>query len=69
MKLGSEDKLGGALAGIFLFLYCLGQNSAAEENVDTSRFWVIFENSQNCRQIIGTHRRSIFHAPKFSQMP
>ena len=24
----------------------LGQNSAAEKNVDASRFWVIFENSQ-----------------------
>ena len=36
---------------------------------DTSRFWAIFENSQNCKQIIGVSRRSIFHAPKSSQMP
>ena len=60
---------GGALAGKYNLLYCLGQDPAAERNVDTSRFWVIFENSQDCRQIIGLSRRSIFHAPKFSQMP
>ena len=30
--------------------------------------WVIFENSQNCRQIIGMPRRSIFHAANYSQM-
>ena len=23
------------------------------KNVDTCRFWVVFENPQNCRQIIG----------------
>ena len=45
------------------------QNPAAEKNVDTSRFWIIFENSQNSKQIIGTLRRSIFHAAKSSQMP
>ena len=45
------------------------QDLDAEKNVDTSRFWVIFENAQNCMQIIGTSRRSIFHAPKSSQMP
>ena len=47
----------------------MGQNPAAEKNVDTSRFWVISENSKQCRQIIGTSRRSIFHAPESSQMP
>ena len=63
------SKLGGALAGKYNLLYCLGQNPAAAKNIDTSRFWVIFENSQKCRQIIGAHRRSIFHAAKSSQMP
>ena len=52
-----------------IFYTVLGQNPAAGKNVDTSRFWVIFENSQNCMQIIGMPRRSIFHAPKSSQMP
>ena len=61
--------LGGALAGKYNFLYCLGQNPAAEKNVGTSRFWVTFENSQNCRQIMGMCRRNIFHAPKSSQIP
>ena len=61
-------QLGGALAGLF-FLYGLGQNPAAGKNVDTSRFWIICEDSQNCRQIIGTPPRNIFHAPKSSQMP
>ena len=60
--------LGGALADQLNFLYSLGQNSAAEKNDDTSQFWIIFENSQNCRQIIGTPRRSIFLAAKSSQM-
>ena len=60
--------LGGALAGKWNLIYTLGQNPAAEKNVDTSRFWVIFENSPNCGQIICTSCRSIFHAPKSSQM-
>ena len=53
-----------------LLLYCLGQNPAAEKNVDASWFWDIFWKCQKkCRQIIGTSRRSIFHAPRSSQMP
>ena len=36
--------------------------------VYTSRFSLIFENSQNCRQITATPRRSIFHAAKSLQM-
>ena len=28
-----------------------------------------FWEFQNCKQIIGTHHRSMFHAPKSSQMP
>jgi hypothetical protein len=35
----------------------------------TSRFSVIFQNSQNCKQITATPRRSIFHAAKSVQMP
>jgi hypothetical protein len=35
----------------------------------TSRFGLIFESCQNCRQIIGTPCRSIFHAARSSQMP
>ena len=61
-------ELGGALAGQKNLLYGLGQNSVAGNNVDTSRFWIIFEKIQNCRQIIGLSRRSIFNAPKSSQM-
>ena len=38
-----------ALTGNMFFNAVWGQNSAAEKNVDTSRFWVIFENSQNYR--------------------
>ena len=49
-------------------VYCLGQTPAAEKNVDASRFWVIFQNCQNCTQIVGMSRRSIFHAPKSPQM-
>ena len=30
------------------YIYGLGQNSVAGKKVDTSRFWSIFENSQNC---------------------
>ena len=37
--------------------------------VYTSRFWVIFGNCQNCKQIIGTPSGSIFHAAKSSQIP
>ena len=44
------------------------QIQALERIVYTSRFWVYFENPQNCKQIIGTPRRSIFHAAKSSQM-
>ncbi len=40
-----------------------------EKIVYTSRFSVIFQNSQNCRQITATPRRSIFHAAKSLQMP
>ena len=39
-----------------------------ERIVYTSRLWVIFEHSQNFRQIIGTPRRSIVHAAKSSRM-
>jgi hypothetical protein len=39
-----------------------------ERIVYTSRFSVIFQNSQNCRQITATHRRSVFHAAKCLQM-
>ena len=63
------DLLGGALAGKYFCLYCSGQNSAAEKHVDTSRLWDIFENSHNCRQMIGMSRSRIFHAPESSQMP
>ena len=66
---GQDDWLGGALASKQNIWYCLGQSSAAEKLVDASRLWVIFENSENFRQIISTHRRSMFHAAKFSQMP
>ena len=51
--------LGGALAGKYFFVYGLGQDPVAGKNVDTSRFWIIFENSQDCMQIIGMSRRSI----------
>ena len=40
-----------------------------EKIVYTSRFSVNFQNSQNCRQITATPRRSIFHAAKSLQMP
>ena len=38
-------------------------------NAYTSRFRSIFENSLNCKQIIGTHRRSTSHAARSSPMP
>ena len=47
----------------------MGHNPATGQNVATPRLWVIFGNSQKRRQIIGTHRRSILHAPRSSQMP
>ena len=40
-----------------------------ERIVYTSRFSVIFDNSQICRQMTATPRRSIFHAAKSPQMP
>ena len=49
--------LGGALAGKRNLLYGLGPNPVAGERfVYTSRFPVIFPNSQNCRQITATPR-------------
>ena len=45
------------------------KNRSLEKIVYTSRFSDIFQNSQNCRQITATPRRSIFHAAKFLQMP
>ena len=50
-----------------IFYAVWGPNPAAERNVDTSRFWIIFENFQNRRQIIGTPHRSIFHARQILQ--
>ena len=52
---------------IFL-LYRLGQNPVAEKMLTLLEFGYFFQKSQNCRQIIGTPRRSIFHAPKSSQL-
>ena len=46
-----------------------GSTFSCWKNADTSRFWVIFENTKNYTQIIGTTRRSILHAPTSSQMP
>ena len=61
-------QLGRALAGI-IFLYTVRVKiQLLERIVHTPRCWVMFENSQNCGQIIGTSHGSIFHAAKSPQM-
>jgi hypothetical protein len=46
-----------------------GKIQPLERNVYTSRCWVIFASSQDCRKSSGTHRKSILHAAKSFQMP
>ena len=53
----------------FINFMVFGQNSAAGKMMTLLDFEFFFEKSKNSRQIIGTHRRSISHAPKSSQMP
>ena len=60
-----NTKLGGALAVKQIWI----QIQPLETTDHASRFWFIFENSQNCRQSIGALHRSIFHAVKSSRMP
>jgi hypothetical protein len=69
LKSGGTAFLGGALAGQKILYTVWGQIQWLEKVVYTSRFSVIFQNFQNCRQITATPRRSIFHAAKSSQMP
>ena len=45
------------------------ENPAADKNVATSRFWIIFKKIKKCWQIIGTRCRSLFHEPKSFQIP
>ena len=57
--------LGGPLAGKQNLLYCLGPGSSG---LYTSRFWIIFEDSQNCKQITATPCRSTVRAEQSSQL-
>ena len=63
-----HQQLGGALAGKTNLLYGLGQNSIAGKMLTLLDFGT-YKKKLNCRQMIDTSRRSIFHAPKSSQMP
>ena len=65
----TSNRLDGALAGKKICYTVWVQIQWLEKIVYTSRFSVIFQNSQNCRQITATPRRSIFHAAKSLQMP
>ena len=55
-------------AELWLVTKKMVQIQPLERIVYTSRLGVIFENSKNCRHIISTSCRSIFHAPKSSPM-
>jgi hypothetical protein len=66
---GISAHMGGALAGKKICYTVWVQIQWLEKIVYTSRFSVIFQNSQICRQITATPRRSIFHAAKSLQMP
>jgi hypothetical protein len=65
----AEGKLGRALAGENMFYSFWVKIRPLETIVYISRFWIIFEQSQNCMQITATTCRSIFHAAKSAQMP
>ena len=52
-----------------ILVLCQHSSWVVKPTTNCSRFWVIFENPKNSRQIIGTSCRSIFHAPESSQMP
>jgi hypothetical protein len=58
-----------SFAAIEIFYTVWVQVQWLEKIVYTSRFSLIFQNFQNCRQITATIRRSIFHAAKSLQMP